>query len=454
MSMLSMRRAASQRLAKLTIAVALLLCGGMVHAEVRSFVVLEIRGPGGDRFARQIEGDLADLYSRVSSSAYQRAAQDLDAPGPTPAEVAKVATRIHADVVIVGAVVDDGSATARLLIVVRDGKTGDIAARFRFPLVGWTLPGLREKVGSTLVRAFDRIRPGFPSPPELLAAGAKPTPQPKLPDSDDDDTPDPHANADANADAAIVDRAAPATSAQWAARSVYAGVGPAVISRSLRFDSAAALSYGGGAAFGVRVDGAVFPFALTPEWVARHPVLATIGFAGMYEHVFGVGAVGGPAQVATTAHGSRWQAQLVSRIPLGKEARGGTLTIEATFQELSWVFDDAALGVPNTSLDLLGAGLGWEHTLGTPRLSLGLRAAVLGMISGGALTSETQYGRAGGVAVDLEAGLTARPTAWLWLRLSGRYSPTVISFAGSGARFAKQAVDQWADGVLEVGFAL
>ena len=35
-----------------------------------------------------------------------------------------------------------------------------------------------------------------------------------------------------------------------------------------------------------------------------------------------------------------------------------------------------------------------------------------------------------------------------------RYTPLVLNFAASGARFAKSATDQFVDGTLEIGFAL
>jgi hypothetical protein len=104
--------------------------------------------------------------------------------------------------------------------------------------------------------------------------------------------------------------------------------------------------------------------------------------------------------------------------------------------------------------DLVGGGLGWERALGTRWIVLGLRVGVMGLLSAGDLAAPTQYGAAGGWMVQLEGGWTARPTDWLWFRLSANWDRIALSFAGAGTRFAKSAVDNWVSGALEVGFAL
>jgi len=413
--------------------------------DVRSFVLLEIRGPGGEAFARQVEADLAELYRRVPASVYRRTAAVLGTTGASPPEVRSVASTINADAIIAGAVVAEGTSQARVLVVVRSGRTGEITAKLRFSMAGLTLPRLRERVTSGIVRAFE----GHPPPPDPLGppAVARETTPTVTPPTE----PPPESE---NAETAVVTLAPSDPNARWAARGVTVGVGPAILGRSLSFDSGAVQGFSAPAVAGIRVDAAVFPFALTPEWAARHPILSTLGVAGGYAHVFSVGVTGGSPAIVTTAHGSRWYAQLLTRIPLGKRGRGGTLTVDATFQELTWAFDTTGIVLPDSSLDLMGAALGYGHTLGTPRVALAVRVGAYGLISAGQLTDVAFYGRATGWAVDAEANLTVRPTPWLWLRLAGRYTPTVLSFSGGGARLAKSALDQWADGVLEVGVAL
>jgi hypothetical protein len=63
------------------------------------------------------------------------------------------------------------------------------------------------------------------------------------------------------------------------------------------------------------------------------------------------------------------------------------------------------------------------------------------------------YGATSGGGLSVDLGVTIRPLAWLSLRLFGRYAPLFLSLAG-GSQLATSAVDQQADGCLEVGLAL
>jgi len=234
---------------------------------------------------------------------------------------------------------------------------------------------------------------------------------------------------------------------------VFAGVGPSLMARSLGFDVASAPSYAGSTVAGIRADGAVFPLALSAELADAHPALASFGLVGSYEHVFAFTST--TASGSSQAHASRWFVMFVGRIPLGHAARGGTLQLETGFQQISWgALSQQDLGVPDVSYDLVDAGLAWEKPLGTRFLALHLRLAYQGLVGAGAITSDAQYGHATGGGFEADAGLTAWPTRWLWLRVSGRYTPLFLSFAQAGARFAHSATDQFVDGVLEVGFAL
>jgi hypothetical protein len=234
---------------------------------------------------------------------------------------------------------------------------------------------------------------------------------------------------------------------------VFAGVGLALLTRSLSFNVASAPSYSGGTIAGVRAEGAVFPLALSAELAEEHPVLASFGFAGYYEYAFDF--TSSTANGKTVSHASRWSVALVARAPLGHHARAGTLIIDTGVQQMS--FGSAApvdIGVPDVRYDMITGGLGWERGLGTKWAVLSLRLGFDGLFSAGDIQSDAQYGSGNGWGFGGAAGLTAWPVSWLWLRLGANYERITLGFAGSGTRFAKSAADQWIGGALEVGFAL
>jgi hypothetical protein len=244
-------------------------------------------------------------------------------------------------------------------------------------------------------------------------------------------------------------RAAP----RRAVAGVQAAVGPSLLTRSLGFDVASAPGYSGGTVAGVRVEGMVLPLALSAELAAEHPVLASFGFAGHYEYIFGF--TSSTATGRSRGHASRWDVLVLGRIPLGAGARGGVLTLDTGIEQMSWSHAAPVdIGVPDVRYDLVGGGIGWERALGSRWLIVALRLGAMGLVSAGDIASDTQYGPAGGWAFAAHASWTARPRDWLWLRLVGDWERVALSFGGAGTRFAKSAVDHWIGGALEVGFAL
>jgi hypothetical protein len=234
---------------------------------------------------------------------------------------------------------------------------------------------------------------------------------------------------------------------------VQAGVGPSLLTRSLGFDVASAPGYSGGTVGGIRAEGAVFPLALSTELAAEHPVLASFGFYGSYEYVFGF--TSSTRTGSARGNASRWNVLFEGRIPLGHAARGGVLTLDTGVQQMSWASSSATdIGVPDVRYDLVTAGLGWEHTLGARWLFLAARVAAMGLVSAGDIATDAQYGRASGWGLSARASLTLRPRDWVWLRVIGDWDRVALSFAGAGTRLAHAATDNWIGGALEVGFAL
>ncbi|MGZ3425831.1 MAG: hypothetical protein ACXVCV_04235 [Polyangia bacterium] len=415
-------------------------------ATARTVTLLGVSGVDGTKFAKALESELGELYELIPGERYKRTAVQLGHLGAAPEDVMAVARAIGADAIIGGAVAGKGR-NRELLIAVREGATGRVISRGRYGLMGRTLPLVKEKVASDLVRALERVRPVGE------AAKARPVEAPSVTrdDAPPGDVPPPLTEdvSPAAATDASLARSAP----RRAVAGVQAAVGPSLLTRSLGFDVASAPSYSGGTVAGIRAEGAVFPLALSTELAAEHPVLASFGFVGSYEHVFTF--TSSTASGSSSGHASRWNVLFVGRVPLGHGAKAGVLTLDTGLQSMSWSHAAPVdVGVPDVQYNLIAGGVGWERALGSRWLILGLRVGVMGLLSAGDIAAQTQYGAVGGWGLQLAGGWTARPTDWLWLRLSGSWDRVALSFAGAGTRFAKSATDNWIGGALEVGFAL
>ncbi len=422
-----------------------IFAGTRTHAAAKTVTLLGVSGADGPRFAGALAEDLGELYELVPGERYRATAARLGRDGASPADVHAVAAALRIDAVIGGAIVGQGRERV-LLIAVRAGASGQVVARARYALGGRTLPLIRERVVAELVRALEHLS-------RLGSAEAAASPRAAEAPADDDRAPTPAedvAPAVAGAPTLAIARSA-AGAAPTAG--VFAGVGPALLTRRLGFDVASAPTYAGGTVAGMRVEGAVFPLALSSELAAEHPVLASFGLAGSYEQIFGFTTQTGGGQSRGTV--SRWNARFVGRIPLGHAAAGGTLTLDTGWQRISWSQSAPVdVGVPDVRYDAVAAGLGWARALGGHWALLDVRAGYLGVIHAGDITSDAQYGAARAAGFSASASLTSWLTGWLWLRLQGDYDVVALSFAGAGTRFAHTAADHFIGGALEVGFAL
>ena len=418
------------------LALCVLLVAARAHAGAGTVVVLGVSG-GESAFADVLEQDLADLYEVVPSEVYRSAATSMGRPGASPAEVSAVCQSIHVDALVAGSVAGQGG-QRHLVIVVRAGVSGEVVARSRYELANRPVTALRALVVRELMNVLDSLQRVSRRAVSLAPRSPAPAPSASQPESSDElET------------APTVTRAA----TPRGGRGFYLGVGPGLTTRSLRISDGAA-GYHGGTIATVQVDGGVFPLALSRELAEAHPVLAALGLVGSYTHGFDFTSTGANGE-QERARASRWAALLVGRISLGREARGGTLFVEAGYQHIMWTsVSPQQLGVPDVAYSLVDAGLSYEHTLGTRIVELRLHAAALGVLEGGALTSRNEYGRGTAWGLDAAAGLTVHPTSWLWLAVSARYTPLFIGFHEAGARYARSATDQILDGNLEVGFAL
>ena len=421
------------------LALLVLLGAARAHAGAGTVSILGVSG-GEPSFTDGLEQDLADLYEVIPAEVYRSAAAQMGRAGASAAEVSAVCQSLRVDALVAGAVAGEG-AERRLVVVVRAGTAGQVVARTRYELAGHTLASLRPRVVRELMNVLDTL-------PRVARRTAAIAPRRATPESPEPESPEPEL-PDESETAQPVAR----VTAHAVTYGFYMGAGPGLMTRSLHFSNGAA-GYRGGTVTTLRLDGGVFPLALSRELSGAHPVLATFGLVGSYTHGFDFKSTA-PGGLSERARASRWAALLVARVPLGHESKGGTLSIEAGFQSLLWTsVSPQQLGVPDVEYGLVDGGLAYGHTLGTRRIELGLRIAALGLVRGGPITSRSEYGRGTGWALDVGGGLTIRPTSWLSLAVNARYTQLLLTFHEAGARYARSASDRLVDGNLEVGFAL
>ncbi|MBV8653669.1 MAG: hypothetical protein JO255_19555, partial [Alphaproteobacteria bacterium] len=222
----------------------------------------------------------------------------------------------------------------------------------------------------------------------------------------------------------------------------------------LSFSGGDNIFYRSGTVAGLRVDAAIFPFALSSRFAADHPVIASFGLIGQFEHFFSFGY---PIDGGGTVNGSgqRYEIVAAGRIPLGHRAVGGYLQVETGYQRLVFGHDNEMLaGVPNVAYDTIDLGLQWDRSLGVKWLHLAVRFAYLAPVGAGDIAAANQFGRASAWGIDADAGLTFIPIKWLWFRLEGRFSAIGMKFNGTGALVANSSTDEYPGGALQAGFAL
>src|SRR5581483_9008109 len=136
-----------------------------------------------------------------------------DKRGASPDEVRTVATHLRIDAIVAGAIGGEGR-SRRLIIVIREGASGRVVARGRYDLSGRTLPLIREKVVSDMVRVLERVR----TIPKVGQAVAE------APTGEEEMTPAPAEGGDVEP-TVTVSKTQPKSELTW--RGLIAGVGPA-----------------------------------------------------------------------------------------------------------------------------------------------------------------------------------------------------------------------------------
>jgi hypothetical protein len=408
------------------------LTSSQAGAAAKTITLLGVSGPGGEKLANELETDLSDLYEVISGDVYRATAAKMGRAGASAEEVQAVARRLRIDAIIGASIVGTGR-NRQILVAVREGVSGRVVARGSYQVGNRKL--LRDRVVADLVKALDR---------------AAPTPGRR--GGDDDGDAGASAGASGEGDTSTtVTRRAPAK--ERPVSGFTAALGPSLLRRSFTTDGSASPAYDSGTLVGLRVAASVFPFAIASGFAADHPVLASFGLFGGYEHVFDYGAT--TTTGASTGHGARWNLGFAGRIPLGHRAVGGYLQVETGYQNLYFAHDNpAAVGIPNAAYDIINAGLSWDRTLGVPWVRLDVRFDALAPVTAGDLVTQAGYGRGSAWGIDVAGGLTFLPVRFLTIRLDAGYTRIGLNYKGTGNLLAHSSADSIPSGSLQLAFAL
>ncbi len=263
--------------------------------------------------------------------------------------------------------------------------------------------------------------------------------KPKKPVADDDDG---DAGAGSDAPAAGSDEAAPAPTGRFANRdAVRVGLGPSVTARKLTFASRdypqAPKEYRNGAVPGVRVDGEVYPLALSNPYGAA----AGLGLAFDYDKTLSLTlksladdgtVVTGKAKEAVWSVGPRY------RLVIGHKPTSPSITLGVSYGSREFEVEGLTLetrpviDIPDVKYKAFQPGLTFRVPL-APSIALTLDARALLMTSAGQIALTSQYGQAKVTGGEATAGIDIVVSKHVAISLIGTFAEIGFAFVGNGA---------------------
>lgn len=431
--------------------------------------VVPFSGPQS-KIAQTVVERLTRKYAAaVPAAVWSRAVKRLNADNHNPEEIAQVASEVGARLVITGSVRREG-ARFLLLVLIRDGRSGEIRDRFRYVLPGPTVP---PSVEDQLARDFGD---SFPKIVELVAGmpaqsfpttAVPPAPQ-QQPTTTTNDEPTP-ARRDTRAsqnDDEPSNTNDPRTSAYFSLqRPLWApffdvAFGASISNRSMRVSPDSETAFKSTAVGGVRFDAILYPLA--PLHRIAQGVVSGIGLALHIEKPFwpksnadeiGEGLRLGTSELRVEG-GLHWRFTLYAKRPwpeLVFMAGGGTHQFA-----IERAADGSDFGPPNTTYNFVSVGGALRVMPIEKRLRLWFAANYLHVPKGnaGAIERPDRYGPSQTVAFRVEGGVEVFAYKGLKLIARGYFERYILSFTTvpGTSRRAELAIDKYAGGALSVGY--
>jgi len=491
-----------KRLAEIAVLVAALVTCAGVHAAPAAgdrpvLAVLPFNGPAAKQAEVMVVRTLRKKATIVPQAAWKKAAKKLFAPSHSAEDIADVAADVGAQVVITGIVKRDGRRW-ELSVSVRDGKTGKVRDRLKYPLKG---PRLSPDVVTLLVKevsdAFDAlvaspgedIAPVKAEKPEKPVATAKPpattpgkpatTPPPAQEEAQAEPptATGPAATTPATTTPATttppgpgepappvvhaeVSKPAPTKRPRWAPY-FDLSVGPTISGRSFDFDPASQPKFSSGVVAGVRADFTLTPLAGT--WRRAGGAFAGLGIGATVDKPFWPDSTS--KQDPTMKFGTselRVEGGLRWRIVLAKAIPRPQLLIQAGGGLHSFAIGKDAMG-----LDVGPADVSYKYAT----FGLGLRihfaewAWIWAMFDyhlvfdpGPIADAMTEYGAAKSFGLRVRGGLDFLVYKGFKIGLEGLYERFSLTFNPTAAcatcKVANSGTDQYFGGVIVVGYVL
>jgi TolB-like protein len=484
-----------RRLAEIAVVVAALLtCAAARAADAPApgdrpvLAVLPFTGPGAKQAEVMVVRTLRKKATIVAQATWLKAARKLFAPSHSATDIADVAADVGAQVVVTGIVKRDGRRW-ELSVSVRDGKTGKVRDRLKYPLKG---PRMTPDVLSLLVKEVNDAFDSVVAPAEELApvkelAPAKPEKQPSAvsrPPSAPEQKPttptttQPPGQQQAQAEPttpsptpgatepppppahAEVATTAPARRPRWAPY-FDLSVGPTVSGRSFDFDPASQPKFSSGIVAGVRADLTLTPLAGT--WRRAGGAFAGLGIGATVDKPFWPDSTS--KQDPTMKFGTselRVEGGLRWRIVLAKAVPRPQLLIQA-----GGGWHSFAIGKDATGADVGPSDVSYKYAT----FGLGMRihfaewAWIWAMFDyhlvfdpGPIADAMTEYGPAKTFGIRVRGGLDFLVYKGLKIGLEGLYERFSLTFNPTAAcatcKVANSGTDQYFGGVIVVGYVL
>lgn len=433
--------------------------------------VVPFSGPQA-KIAQSVVERIARKYSAsVPSAMWSRAVRRLNADNHNPEEIAQVASEVGARLVVTGVVRREG-ARFLLLVLIRDGRTGEIRDRFRYVLPGPTVPpSVEDQLARDFGDSFPKIvelvagmpAQSFPTnavPLAPVAANNDPDERPReTPRRRSRETREPDPDEPSNTND-------PRTSAYFSLqRPLWApffdvSLGATISNRSMRVSPDSETAFKSSAVGGLRFDAILYPLA--PLHRIAQGVVSGIGLAIHLEKPFwpksNADEIGQDLRLATSElrveGGLHWRFTLYAKRPwpeLVLMAGGGThqFAIESAA-------DGSDFGPPNVTYNFVSVGGAVRVMPIERRLRLWFQANYVHVPTGnaGAIERPDRYGPSQTVAFRIEGGVEVFAYRGLKIAVRGNFERYILEFkpqAGTTRR-ADFAIDKYAGGALSVGY--
>ena len=464
-----------------------------------TLAVVPFTGPGAQKAEATVVRTLRKKAAIVPPLLWTKAARKLFAPSHSAEDIAAVADDVGAKIVITGLIKRDGKRGWELSVSVRDGKTGKVHDRLKYPLkfprmTVDTLTLLAKEVSD----AFDGVAGGGgeeltpvktekpptvakTEKPPMVAKTEKPAEKPPVETLDKEEKPkgppaklsaaegpppaqEPPSDQEAPPPPPVVHnevaKPAPTGRPRWAPY-FDISVGPTVSGRSFDFDPASQPKFSSGIVAGIRADVTLNPLAST--WNKAGGAFSGLGVGASVDKPFWPDSTSkqDPTQKFSTSElrvegGLRWRIVMYKSVPRPQ------LLIQAGAGLHSFAIGKDPMGADVGPADVsykyatFGAGL---------RIHFAEWAWIWAMFdyhvvfdSGPIADVGAEYGPTKTFGIRVRGGLDFLVYKGLKIGAEGMYERFSLTFnpsaASAPAKIANSGTDQYFGGVIVVGYVL